>query len=291
MRKIFGSALSSSSKNSTNLEKIAVITNYSACPLGQSLLKVLSQDYRVVAISYDDKTNDDINQNNEKTSNIIRFKAHLSEQDDRNRLIAFLKSENMVISRMVNNQPFMIRPTPLEKQIEEEKLGLRDHQAANQRVEELKEKIRILIETPLFLNGDLIDQNVIDDEARILQIIQKQYGIFSLQRASQVNLRKCLKANLEQKMIGISALTPGLYSPQQVEYMRIDKSNGKDQNDTKHESDIEYLNPDVIAIKTYEKLLGKNAVDLKEYVMKTEWDAYADLNLGKAPKIYSDVNL
>ena len=71
--------------------------------------------------------------------------------------------------------------------------------------------------------------------------------------------------------------------------MNIDKEN-KNEN---LQNDIEFLNPDLIAQRVYDKLLGNNAVDLKEYVMKTEWDVYNDLKLNSKPipKIYADVNM
>jgi hypothetical protein len=43
---------------------------------------------------------------------VIPFTARLQDEGDRNRLIAFLKAENMKLSRVIHNQPFMLRPTP-----------------------------------------------------------------------------------------------------------------------------------------------------------------------------------
>jgi hypothetical protein len=55
----------------------------------------------------------------------------------------------------------MLRPTPKEKQItinedEEEGQSLRERQKRLQRVDNVKDKIRILIETPLFFNAELL---------------------------------------------------------------------------------------------------------------------------------------
>lgn len=44
------------------------------------------------------------------------------------------------------------------------------------------------------MNADLLKQDCLEDNARILQIVQKQFGIYGLLRASQVNQRKCLQA-------------------------------------------------------------------------------------------------
>ena len=46
--------------------------------------------------------------------------------------------------------------------------SVREQQRAQQRVEALKEKVRILVETPLFLNADLLKQALVEDNARIL---------------------------------------------------------------------------------------------------------------------------
>ncbi len=59
-------------------------------------------------------------------------------------------------------------------------------------MDDLKDKIRILIETPLFMNAELLKQNLLEESARILQIVHKQHGIYGMLRASQVNQRKCL---------------------------------------------------------------------------------------------------
>jgi hypothetical protein len=64
----------------------------------------------------------------------------------------------------------MLRPTPKEKQLAE---SLRESQRQGQRVEELKEKVRILIESPLFFNADMINHGLVADNGRILQVIQK----------------------------------------------------------------------------------------------------------------------
>ena len=39
------------------------------------------------------------------------FEAFPNEEEDRNRLIAFLKSNNMKIKTLVQNQPFLLQPT------------------------------------------------------------------------------------------------------------------------------------------------------------------------------------
>lgn len=56
MKKIFGSLFKSSASTSSNHvsnnNNIALITNYNSCPLGLSLTQRLSQDYKVVAVSY-----------------------------------------------------------------------------------------------------------------------------------------------------------------------------------------------------------------------------------------------
>lgn len=133
--------------------------------------------------------------------------------------MAFLKQENMKISRVVHNQPFVIRPN--EKQLSENPASIREEQAMNKKVDELKEKIRILVEPPLFFNGELLDNDLLERQARVLQIIHKQLGIYSLLRASQINQRKCLQGQLTQLEIGLSSLLSGVYSQAQVELLGL----------------------------------------------------------------------
>ena len=65
-----------------------------------------SQSHRVIAVSDHESAESD--------GNWIKFTANLSKEGDRNRLIAFLKSENMQIDKIIHNQPFMLKPTPKE---------------------------------------------------------------------------------------------------------------------------------------------------------------------------------
>ena len=41
-------------------------------------------------------------------------------------------------------------------------------------IEDLKERVRILVETPLYVNSDLIENNLFSENALILQLIKKQ---------------------------------------------------------------------------------------------------------------------
>ena len=65
----------------------------------------------------------------------------------------------------------MLRPTPKESQVAESDnndSNLREHKKKLQRVDELKDKIRMLIETPLFMNADLLKEGCMEDGSRIL---------------------------------------------------------------------------------------------------------------------------
>ena len=48
----------------------------------------------------------------------------------------------------------------------------------------MKEKIRELVETPLFVNADLLKEGLVEEGARILQVVHKQKGVYGLIRAS-----------------------------------------------------------------------------------------------------------
>ena len=78
----------------------------------------------------------------------------------------------MKIQNLIHNQPFMMKPTAKAEQIDEsnEQGSLRENQKKMRRVDELKDKIRILIETPLFVNAEFIKQGLFepDSNARIL---------------------------------------------------------------------------------------------------------------------------
>lgn len=63
----------------------------------------------------------------------------------------------MILDRVIHNQPYLIKPTPLEQAIDVNNPSPKEQQRIEKRVNELKEKIRILVETSLFVNGDLLD--------------------------------------------------------------------------------------------------------------------------------------
>ena len=49
------------------------------------------------------------------------FEAFPNEEEDRNRLISFLLENKMQVSTLVQNQPFMLKPT-VDQPMEEEQL-------------------------------------------------------------------------------------------------------------------------------------------------------------------------
>lgn len=101
-------------------------------------------------------------------SQVIPFTAKLHQEAERARLFAFLHAENYKLTQVIHNQPFLFKPVEKERQLNLDSESVREQQRAQQRVEELKEKVRILVETPLFLNADLLKQALIEDNARIL---------------------------------------------------------------------------------------------------------------------------
>ena len=64
----------------------------------------------------------------------------------------------MKIQFLVHNQPFMLKPQ--EDKINLESAKIKDKKKNDERINELKEKISILIEGPLFMNGDLLSNEM-----------------------------------------------------------------------------------------------------------------------------------
>ena len=54
------------------------------------------------------------------------------------------------------------------------------------RVSIVREKIKILIEGPLFLTSDLFGAELIGEQARLLYIVHRHIGVFRMLRASQI---------------------------------------------------------------------------------------------------------
>jgi NADP-dependent 3-hydroxy acid dehydrogenase YdfG len=100
--------------------------------LGIALTQHLSRNtHKVIAVSH----NADEYLDKHKDLQVIPFTAHLNVQEDRNRLIAFLKHEHMKIDKLIHNQPFMLKPTGIDDQIDKIGGKIRDEQRKQDRVD------------------------------------------------------------------------------------------------------------------------------------------------------------
>ena len=205
------------------------------------------------------------------------FEAFPNEEEDRNRLISFLVSNKMQVSSLIQNQPFMLKPR-VDQPRNDSKSGeerSHDHNSDNNdpaRLQMLQQKVRILIESPLYFAGDLFDNNLVADEARILQLVHRQFGVYSLIRASQINMRKSLGSKLEQKRVGLSYCTTGIYMQNYSDFVVVPQTSIK--------KPVELLDADDLASAINTKLLNsETAVSLRDFVSKHEWDAYRDFEV------------
>ncbi|TNV82221.1 hypothetical protein FGO68_gene9449 [Halteria grandinella] len=262
-----------------------MVTNFNACPLGLALADRLGANSKVILVSQDASDHQALPQN------AFPFTARIQEEEDRNRLVAFLKQENMKVTKLIHNQPFMLKPTAKEEQFDDsdESASLREQQKRLQRVDELKDKIRTLVETPLFFNSDMLNHQLIAENARILQLIHKQHGLYSMLRASQLNQRKCLQKQLEQGMVGLSSFLPGLYEQEQAGYMQVGDSSAAAGQDH-----FEYLDLKMIAELIVDELLNEGVTDQREYVRRAEWNVYEHFEKTKAfkqPEFYKLIQM
>ena len=80
----------------------------------------------------------------------------------------------------------------------------------------------------MYFAGDLFDNDLVAQEARLLQIIHRQFGVYQLLRASQINMRKALGKKLEEKRVGLSYVTSGIYMPNYKDYIIVSPSQRKE---------------------------------------------------------------
>ena len=72
----------------------------------------------------------------------------------------------------------MIQPS--KNPIDLNKSKVKERKQNEQRIEELKDKVRILVESPLFINGDLLDNDLFMEPteeivgAKIIHLLKKQ---------------------------------------------------------------------------------------------------------------------
>ena len=96
----FLSSLFKSSKAPKVKQKVAMITNFSACPLGLKLLDRLSEsNQKVIAVSHDASRFDE----KYDKDRVNLFEAFPNEEEDRIRLMSYLLENEMEISTLVQN--------------------------------------------------------------------------------------------------------------------------------------------------------------------------------------------
>ena len=102
------SSLFRRSSSQTARSQVALVTNFSACPLGLELLHRLAEsNSRVVAVAHD-ASRFESKVDLERVSLLDGFP---NEPDDRVRVVSFLISNQMQVGTLVQNQPFMLKPT------------------------------------------------------------------------------------------------------------------------------------------------------------------------------------
>ena len=83
--------------------KVALITNYTACPLGMSMLDRLAESHQhVVAVAHN-ASQVASSDHTKSLEHVSVFDAFPNEEEDRNRLVSFLHSKEMVVSTLVQN--------------------------------------------------------------------------------------------------------------------------------------------------------------------------------------------
>lgn len=100
-------------KSAPATRKVAMITNFSACPLGiqlaaqleNTLIKPDQSDFEKLILVAPNAT-----QYEKGQEGVHHFDAFVNEAEDRIRLMAYLKEENMKIGALIHNQPYMLEP-------------------------------------------------------------------------------------------------------------------------------------------------------------------------------------
>ena len=71
--------------------------------------------------------------------------------------------------------------------------------------------------------------------------------MYHLLKASQINMRKALSGKLEERQVGLSYLTSGIYMPNYGEYIVMSPEKRKEE--------VQLLDPSALATKIHAKLL------------------------------------
>lgn len=92
--------------------QVVLITNFTSCKLGLALVEELSSHASttmLVAMAHN--AEHVLKHQQLENDKITAFDGFPNEQEDRNRLIAFLKEKNLKVKTIVQNQPFLLKPT------------------------------------------------------------------------------------------------------------------------------------------------------------------------------------
>ena len=87
-------------------------------------------------------------------------------------------------------------------------------------------------------------------------------------------MRRALSSKLENKQVGLSYVTSGIYQPNYGEYIVMKPERREEQ--------VQLLDSKELAEQINSRLLDpKTSVSLREFVSQHEWDAYEDFQPSK----------
>jgi hypothetical protein len=96
---------------------MALLTSFNACPLGLQLARTLPSE-TILLVSPDAPDYLERNPVEKTDKRLIPFTASMDSVMDRGRLIAYLLAENIKLTHVVHNQPFLMKPTEKEKRFD-----------------------------------------------------------------------------------------------------------------------------------------------------------------------------
>lgn len=90
-------------------------------------------------------------------------------------------------------------------------------------------------------------------------------------------MRKSLSTKLEQKRVGLSYCTSGIYMPNYSDFIITPKTPLSKKHQSGEEQPVDLLDAGELSKAINDKLFNEEtAVSLQEFVSKHEWDAYRD---------------
>ena len=154
-------------------------------------------------------------------------------------------------------------------------------------LDHFKSIMGVIVEQPLFINSDLINNKLMHPGSSILHSLIKQKGIFTVVYGSFIHMERWLEKQLIENDISAYKINPGIYSQEHIENLQLSKEELEEANKAK-------LCPEKVSQVLAKLILSHTQeitghINIYEEIMKEEWKGLFEGKAPKEPKFYMSI--